>query len=207
MLGSIQATLSVQGDSSVSRKTPSTVLPIAITSLGKRISTSVWIASEVWLITVWIFKLFRSSMLLEVVLILSLGLSCWRDHLLIMAKGQDQIHSLLLSSRQPLSAVDLDYLKIAGEVWFGPFIFILYARMLIMLPHTRIHHLCDHPSHWPPFPCPLPTSHTTTSMHTSTTIKPILSLHSPTHMHGDHARVSYIFHTHFPTPPVNLFLS
>ena len=59
-------------------------------------------------------------MLLEVVLILSLGLSCWRDHLLIMAKGKDQIHSLLLSSRQPLSAVDLDYLKIAGEVCLGP---------------------------------------------------------------------------------------
>ena len=45
------------------------------------------------------------------------------------------------------------------------------------------------------------------SFHFSLPIKPILSLHSLTHMNRDHARVSYIFHTHFPTPPVNLFLS
>ena len=103
-------------------------------------------------------------MLLEVVLILSLGLSCWRDHLLIMAKGQDQIHSLLLSSRQPLSAVDLDYLKIAGEVCLGPsssfsmpacsscypiLVSIICVITLLIDHHSRAHF--QHPI--PPLPC------------------------------------------------------
>ena len=78
-------------------------------------------------------------MLLEVVLILSLGLSCWRDHLLIMAKGQDQVHSLLLPSKQPLSAVDLDYLKIPGEVW-------VWA--------LHLHSPCPHAHHVTPYSYP-----------------------------------------------------
>ena len=78
-------------------------------------------------------------MLLEVVLILSLGLSCWHDPLLIMAKGQDQVHSLLLPSKQPLSAVDLDYLKIPGEVW-------VWA--------LHLHSPCPHAHHVTPYSYP-----------------------------------------------------
>ena len=61
---------------------------LSLDQLGKRSLISAWTVSESLRTTALVFKVSWSSMLLEVALVLALGLFCWSDYLLIMAKNQ-----------------------------------------------------------------------------------------------------------------------